>query len=409
MRIGMILDRPFPPDHRVEKEAKSLIAAGHEVHLFCFKHDRHILSDEIINKIHVHRFYMAKEVFKKLSATINVFPFYNRFWKKRLTEVIPKFHIDVLHIHDLPLSKIALQLRKQFRIPVIIDMHENYADWIEETPHYNTPIGIIIKKMSRWKIYEKKCLQYADYVIGVSPILIKKMVEEYDLPEQKIIFVPNTPDPDFMKLEKIDEDIRVKMTGRFNLIFVGGIAYLRGLQNVIPQMIELKKRIPEVQLVIVGDGTYLPNLKALVKELHLEDVVTFCGWESIPRVAAYISLSQTGLYPPLKYHGVDDKVPTKMFQYWALGKPIIASNHQLPREMIKKYEAGFTVDFENDSQKFIEVVLKLYQEESLRIKMGQNGLRAIQEEWNWEKTVRSLIELYEKLDAQDRQSKKEEC
>ena len=77
--------------------------------------------------------------------------------------------------------------------------------------------------------------------------------------------------------------------------------------------------------------------------------------------------------------------------------------------MIKKYEAGFTVDFENDSQKFIEVVLKLYQEESLRIKMGQNGLRAIQEEWNWEKTVRSLIELYEKLDAQDRQSKKEEC
>ncbi len=398
MRIGMVLDRPFPPDHRVEKEAKSLIAAGHEVHLFCFKHDRQLRDDEQINQIHVHRFYMSKKAFKKLSAAINVLPFYNRFWKTRLEKAIRRHGIEVLHVHDLPLSKVALQLKEQFHLPLIIDMHENYADWIEETPHYNTPLGKLVKKLSRWKHYEKINLQAADYVIGVSPILIQKMIDDYHLPGQKIIFVPNTPDADFLKAENIGEDIRQQLEGRFNLIFVGGIAYLRGLQNVIPHMVELKKRIPEIQLIIVGDGSYLPNLKAMVEELKLNDVVTFCGWQSIPRVAAYIHLSHIGLYPPLKYQGVDDKVPTKMFQYWALAKPIIASDHQLPREMVRKYQAGFTIDFEQQGAKFVEVVEQLYRQPQLREQMGHNGRRAIEEDWNWEKTVQPLLELYRKLD-----------
>jgi len=44
-------------------------------------------------------------------------------------------------VHDLPLSKVAVKLRKQFKIPVTLDMHEDYADWINQTPHYNTFIG----------------------------------------------------------------------------------------------------------------------------------------------------------------------------------------------------------------------------------------------------------------------------
>jgi len=394
----MVLDRQFPPDHRVEKEAKSLIANGHEIHLFSFNHDN-LKKDEEIEGVYVHRFYMPKKVFKKLSAMINVLPFYNWFWKWHLTKMIRQLDIQALHVHDLPLSKISLNLKRRFGIPVIIDMHENYADWIEETPHYNTLVGRVVKNLSNWKEYEKHSLQSADYVIGVAPVLIRKMIEEYDLNPDKIIFVPNTPDPDFLQVDSIDEDICKQLDGKFNIIFVGGIAYLRGLQNVIPRMVEIKKRIPEAQLVIVGDGTYLPELKKIVARFGLEDSVIFPGWQSITRVAGYIKLSQIGLYPPMKYKGVDDKVPTKMFQYWALGKPIISADHQLPREMIQKYQAGFTVDFENNGEKFVEYVEQLYKNPQLRERMGENGRRAIEEEWNWDTTVQPLVELYAQLDS----------
>ncbi len=397
MKIGMVLDRPFPPDHRVEKEALSLIAAGHQVHLFCFNHGGQA-AKELHNGIQVHRFYLPRLLFKKLLPLINVLPFYNWFWLWHLKRAIKKLRIEALHIHDLPLSRVGLRLKHRFHLPLIIDMHENYADWIEETPHYNTPIGRLVKKWSNWRAYERYHLQQADFVIGVAPVLIKKMIRDYDLAPQKVIFVPNTPDRHFMDRVQMDEDIQQRMKGRFNLIYVGGIAYLRGLQNVIPHMKAIKQRIPEVQLVIIGDGSYLPELKKLVQRLELEDTVFFGGWETIPRVAAYISLAHIGLYPPLKYQGVDDKVPTKMFQYWALARPIIASDHQLPREMITRYQAGFTVDFENQGERFVELVEKLYKEPELREQMGKNGRRAIDEEWNWEKTVQPLLQMYETLD-----------
>jgi len=46
MRIGMILDKIFPPDPRVENEAVSLVENGFEVYLFCLKYDYNQLEDE---------------------------------------------------------------------------------------------------------------------------------------------------------------------------------------------------------------------------------------------------------------------------------------------------------------------------------------------------------------------------
>ena len=45
MKVGMILDAPFPPDLRVEKEALTLVGQGHEVILFCLSYDRDFYED----------------------------------------------------------------------------------------------------------------------------------------------------------------------------------------------------------------------------------------------------------------------------------------------------------------------------------------------------------------------------
>ena len=393
MKIGMVLDRPFPPDHRVDKEARSLIADGHEIHLLSLHHGDKKVFEEI-HGINVHRIYFQKNVFKKLSAAINVLPIYNWIWKRFISKKVNTLGLQVLHIHDLPLSKVAMKIRKKYKIPVVIDMHEDYADWIIETPHYSTFIGKIVRNLSKWKKYEKKYLQMSDHVIGVSPILIDKMVKKYELPRDKIAFVPNTPNPDFMKIKKIDEDIKDKLKDKFNLIYVGGISYLRGIQNVLPQIELLKQKIPNIQFVIVGDGTYRKNLEELVDNYNLDQQIIFTGWETIERLSAYIHLSHIGIYPSLRYRGVNDKVPTKMFQYWALKKPVLASDYLLPRQMVNQYKAGFTLDFEIEGHKLVEYVEKLYLDEDLRRRMGENGRRAIDEEWNWENMVKPLLKLY---------------
>ncbi|WP_373941084.1 hypothetical protein OEG92_14785 [Polaribacter sejongensis] len=81
MRIGMILDAPFPPDPRVENEAVSLVKAGHDVFLFCLKYADE-KSSEVINGIQVKRF-ASNQLEYKLSALAYTVPFYGFLMKKR--------------------------------------------------------------------------------------------------------------------------------------------------------------------------------------------------------------------------------------------------------------------------------------------------------------------------------------
>ncbi|MBG7631242.1 MAG: glycosyltransferase family 1 protein, partial [Bacteroidetes bacterium] len=74
MRIGMILDKTFPPDPRVENEAISLIENGHEVFLFCLKYEDEKES-EVIKGIQVKRYQSSKLIYK-LSALAYTIPEY---------------------------------------------------------------------------------------------------------------------------------------------------------------------------------------------------------------------------------------------------------------------------------------------------------------------------------------------
>ena len=75
MRIGMILDAPFPTDPRVRNESSALINSGNEIFLFCLSYEKEFVKREIINGINVERFYCSRITYK-LSALVYSFPFY---------------------------------------------------------------------------------------------------------------------------------------------------------------------------------------------------------------------------------------------------------------------------------------------------------------------------------------------
>jgi len=84
MKIGMILDAPFPTDPRVSNEASALINAGHEVFLFCISFKKDFKRNDILNSIKLKRYYCSKLLYK-FSALAYTLPFYKYFMgsKKR--------------------------------------------------------------------------------------------------------------------------------------------------------------------------------------------------------------------------------------------------------------------------------------------------------------------------------------
>ena len=238
------------------------------------------------------------------------------------------------------------------------------------------------------------CLKNADKIIGVSEPLIKKMVAEHDLKLSKIIFTPNTPDLNVFLQPQITEDCRVIFMNKFNIVYAGGIDYLRGLQNVLPAIKELGELIKNIHFIVVGDGSYKYKLQEQIEALKIQKYVSFTGWLSIDKLAAFLNLADIGIYPQLTYGGIEYTLPTKLYQYCAAGIPVIANNHSFPKEFLKKYNCGFVVNFEEKNNDFKEKVIYLHKHDNLRLEMGKRGRSEIIKHYNWERTVIPLIVMY---------------
>ena len=124
----MVLDHHFPPDIRVEKEARSLIRYGHEVHLLCVSEKN---ETEMFGNIYVHRIFFDRSSIKKRILYATRTRFFNYFyinkWCNELIKLHQKENFSVFHAHDLTTMPFTLLAGKRTKVPVIFDMHEDYV------------------------------------------------------------------------------------------------------------------------------------------------------------------------------------------------------------------------------------------------------------------------------------------
>ena len=149
MKIGMILDAPFPPDPRVENEAVSLVNAGHEVFLFCLKYADE-KSSEIINGIQIKR-YVSNKLEYKLSALAYTVPFYTFLMTRKIYQFIKETNIEALHIHDIRIAQAVFNANKKHNVPVVLDLHDNMPEVMKLYPHLQKFPGKYIISPNKWK------------------------------------------------------------------------------------------------------------------------------------------------------------------------------------------------------------------------------------------------------------------
>ena len=392
MRVLMLLENVFPPDDRVEKEALSLINSGYEVHVACYSRSDDFIEEETYKGIYIHR-QKISWLMHKFSAAILILPFYFWYWKKFALNLQENFSYAAIHVHDLPLSKIGYSLKKKYKIKLICDQHEFYSNWIVYTAHYNTFLGKIVKFMSNWVSYEKEYLSKANLVVTVEEPLRELYLKKYQLNPQGVISLPNTPLRKIFNEKNIDQKIVEKYKDYYVLTYVGAIDILRGLDLAIEALVEIKKIIPNVKMLLVG-GTvkpYDPVFKA--KQHKVEDLIDFVGWKNIEELPSYIFASDICfLTPPVHREEVNNTIATKIYQYIAMGKPIIVSSAKLMKNFVESNQLGFALA-ENNSKGFFEKVIEIYSNQEMARQMGEKG-KTLSESYFWENTSSKLIEGY---------------
>ncbi len=384
MKILMVLDNEFPPDVRVENEAVALLNAGHEVHLACYTR-RNAPEKQNFKGIIIHRIPISLFLYKSSVAALTA-PFYFAFWEKFLEEVIKKYEIEAVHIHDLPLANVGKRLRKRHGLKLVVDLHENWPALLRVSPYTKTLLGRLLSPGFLWVRYEKKVLHHADMIIVVVREAKERLIK-LGINGSRIVVVSNTLKLDDFELPDLQPD-----PNHFTLYYAGGITYHRGLETAVEAIGQVRDRIPGIRLLIAGSGKYQQRLQEMVDKYNLENHVQFTGHLPLSEVAANLAMADAALIPHLKTAHTDSTIPHKLFQYMYANKPVIASDC-VPLERIISETKGGIIFRSGAAFDLADKIMKLYNKEETILP----ARKWVKKKYNWDHDARTLVSLYKNM------------
>jgi len=386
----MLTQTVFPPDIRLEKEIRSLYKKGYKVLVICNQFDK--TKNHNFEFCEIER---VKAVFKniKLNKLFN-FPFFlnPRYLFTSFNNLI-RFKPDFIHAHDLPMIPIAILFGKLFRIPIIFDMHENYPQALKQ---FNKKgfINFIFKNYRFASVLEKYCLKLSDRIIVVIDEGKERLVS-MNVPSERISIVSNTVDLEtFTKPESEPQNSKNYFVGDKKIIlYTGTLSSERGLKIPILAMKSLISKINNVLLLLVGDGPQKQELKNIAKANQLDDCVRFKDWVDHSELASIVNKAEVCIIPQPNNEFINTTIPHKLFEYMAIGKPVLVSDALPLKRIINETGAGLV--FKSDDE--LDFALRIEQLLTKEKDWGMKGLEAVRNTYNWKNDEKTLINMYNKL------------
>ncbi len=157
---------------------------------------------------------------------------------------------------------------------------------------------------------------------------------------------------------------------------------LREWIDLEPVFSVLNELSHEIKMVIVGsEGKFKENIE-LAKRYCLEDRVKFTGMIPYSQVPKYISAMDVCLMPFKKGAISESAVPLKLFEYMACEKPIISTRLSGIENV-----AQDKILYASTKEEYKDKITMLFEDDMLRKKMGMEGRRFVEENYDWEKIV----------------------
>jgi glycosyltransferase involved in cell wall biosynthesis len=397
MNVGIVVDNELNSDVRVLREIRILKEEDYNVFALCFDFQKQY--KEPVSGINITRIRIHKKLKDILFFFLNTFPFYEWFWSKKIKNLILNNNIDVLHVHDLYMSRAAHSgiNNSGRKIPLILDLHENYPFTVTT---YNWTKGFFRRLFSRpdaWKRKEGEYLGYADRIIVLSNEFRDLLLNQYpELISANFTVLPNVPDLSVQGHEK-----RISLKKPFKndyptLFYYGVIAERRGIFDALKVFADLINEKQNVNLLLIGpvDKKDRPLFSQYINQKALTGRIHYIPWIESEEFPDYLNICEICIAPFHKNPQHESGVANKIYEYMLGGKPIVASDCKPQQNLIEDYNCGLI--FKN-LQEFHDEIITLLNDRSLRETMGSNGKKAILVNFNTDVVKNHLINLYNQV------------
>lgn len=376
-----------PLDRRVWQEARTLKEAGYTVSVVCPKGGKYTAPYEVLEGIHVFRHPLPYEADGALGYAVEYS--WALAWEFALSiKAYFKVGFDVVQACNPPdlLFLIAGFWKFLFGKRFVFDHHDINPELFEAKFNKQGRFH----KLLLW--LEKLTFKTADVGIATNDTFKDIAIKRGGMSPERVFVVRSIPD--LTRFKRVAPKIELK-NGRRNLIgYVGIMGAQDGVDLLVEAMHDLvnTKGRQDVQCLIVGSGTELPRLEAMVAEKGLKDYVTFTGFLSGEPLLQAFSTFDIGVIPDPK-NTYNDKISmNKVFEYMTLGIPFVGFDLIEGRKA--SGEAALYAE-NNDPLDLAEKMARVLDDVDLRGALSEEGASRAKALLKWETERSRLLAAYE--------------
>jgi len=343
--IAVVVHAYFEEDARVRRKVEALVRSGREVEVFALRRagDAPIAEGD---GVRIHHLDVARHQGAGLGTyLVEYLAFFARA-AVALVRAHRRRRFALVDVNSLPdfLVAAALPLRL-VGVPVVLDLHEAMPEFFASRfPRAANPLA-----RTALRLQERLSIRMASAVVTVNDSLAGRLID-LGVPAAKVTVVLNSPSTEIF--DPTAHPVRPFMAdGRLRLAYAGALTPIYELDVVLRAIAELATRRPELDVAatIHGRGDSEPALRTLAAELGIEDRAAFGGRIDLEAVPAAIAAADIGLAPTRRDAFTERSLSTKVFEYAAMGKPVVASRlptveHYFPNEAVSLYTSGDPAD-----------------------------------------------------------------
>ena len=203
----------------------------------------------------------------------------------------------------------------------------------------------------------------------------------------------------FPTLSLFTPDTAEPPVAQADLVYIGGMSERAGVFVLLDALALLARqgRTPAVRLAGYTDGAAgLAAIQQGIAQRGLGEQVELRGRIPHAQVPAWIRSGRIGLVMLQPIAKFMKNIPTKMFEYWACGLPVIASDLPPIRPFLMDGKNGLLFD-PTSATDLARAIDWLVQHPSAGKTMGQYGQEQVQTDWNNDRQIESLVDLYVRI------------
>ncbi len=337
-RVAMVVFSYYQFDPRPRRAAEALAGVGMKVDLFCLREGGGDRKRELLNGVSIRRVSIKRRRGGVLAYLYQYSGFLLMVSSMLAMRSLTR-HYDLVYVHNMPdFLVFSALIPKIFGAKVVLDLHDPMPELMR------TIFGLVedAKGVSILKFIERRSMAFADSIVTVNRACAKLFAARSCSPA-KITVIMNSPDEDIFQFRKPRlEEITRERDRPFVVMYHGSMVERNGLDLAVEAFRTARSNIPNAELRIYGSrNAFLDQVMTSVRDQGLGGSVQYMGEKPVEELSAAIEECDLGIIPNRRNVFTELNTPTRIFEYLAIGKPVIAPHAPGIREYFDENSLTF--------------------------------------------------------------------